>query len=434
MKKSIICLLLLLGIVGLLTGCQTGSQAIEPTPPEESEQEKAPEVVVHTQNYADSFVSTDGKTEFSVNVFGAVHEGTGTSVEVEPHAITAQEAQQFAQVFFGDADLYETVFIPPTGAAETVETVPCQWTYYPLEHYLGGSEELYLNGKKQILAIDATTECNGIAYKYVVTTRDEDDFLLNNINIFLSSHAPTGSQDKAPTEASLCGTAQPSEAQLKVAEEQAAKILDELELGKWEIVECYAEEFFGTEPVYRICVNAVPALGTGNVLRYPYLQNVAVKTDNATEYLQTDAHFAFSGNGDLLACTIQSPIDVVKTNEPATILDFDTLMSAAKTAFSTKDYSEYAWQVSWDTSRNYNCKVNVTGFIYGLTRTEVPDNNKAFSYVPSVTFYGNYQVYDAANGTQLYDSETIADGEDIPLLVLNAYDGTVVPMQSDKLS
>lgn len=361
-------------------------------------------------------------------------EGAASSIEVKPHALTESEAQRIAQVIFGDAPLYETVFVPQDSGEKSMR-IPCQWKYYPLEHYLGGSEELYVNGKKQILAIDATTERNGMTYKIVVTTRDEDDFLLNNINVFLDSQPLADGQGNTPVTADLCDSKQPTDAQIKALEEKSKKLLEVTGLGKWKIVECYAEEFISAnEPAYRICVNAVPNLGEVDVIRYPHLQNVATKTDNVTEYLLTDAHFEFSGNGDLMVCTIQSPIDIVHTNEPVSILDFDALMSAAKTAFSAKDYGEYAWQVIWDTSRNYNCKVNVTGFTYGLTRTEVHDNNKAFIYVPSVTFYGDYRVYDADNDTCVYNSETIAAGDAIPLLVLNANDGTVVTMQSDKLS
>ena len=421
----------------LFTGCQAAPEA-QKTEEEPAFPQEENEVILDLQSYEDSFTGNDGKVQFNISALGRIPTGSASAVEVVPHFISPEEAKQAAQAFFGAEAIYETAFVPTPEAAESWPMTPCQWTYYPLGHYTGGSEDLMYHGKPQILAIDATSAIGGTAYKFVAATRQEDDFLLNHITAFLSQAVPQGSQWMIRTEEDLCSGQIPDEVQMQAVQQKASAILDRLGFGSWEITECFAEEQLAKGEYYRIILHAVPVVGETPVLRYRAQDQVAQKAPAALPYFLTDAEFVFTGSGELLHCKIQSPIDVTEIQGQQPILPFDALMAAAKVTLSEqvseKILEEYGARLQQlGSTANCTAQVNVTEFRFGLTRTDAPGEKSTYIYVPSVAFYGNYQIMEEGTDIGLYSSEAIDDANDIPLLVLNSGTGEPIYTQSGKL-
>lgn len=435
MKNNIFSMLMLsILTVLLLSGCQEVSREQDSESEINSELPSVEEdVTLDLIIYEDRFISADGKVNYTASALGSVPTGDAASVDVKPHYVTPEEANAFAQVLFNGEDIYETVFT--AGEQTHWDAIPCQWTFYPLGHYTGGSKELVDNGKKQIMAIDATSAINDIAYKYVVTIHEDNDFLLSNINVFLSSTVPQNSTWKVMQESSLCSSQKSTEEQIQAAVNSTATILEHMGMGTWEISEYYDEEFIQSDVNYRIVVDAVPVLESVPVLHYNVLDQVSNKTVDTPSYFLTDAQFTYSGSGQLLSCTIQSAIDVNSTNAPQRLMTFDELKAAAKETLTVKTIDEYSARLMQlrDSSDGLVCNVLINTFRYGLTRVNEIGSTNTFTYVPSVAFYGNYDVIDAENSTCLFHSESIDNENDIPLLTLNACTGEILEMQNGKL-
>ena len=69
--------------------------------------------------------------------------------------------------------------------------------------------------------------------------------------------------------------------------------------------------------------------------------------------------------------------------------------------------------------------MQITQVEYGLTRTKVPNSDESYYYIPAGMFRGNVEYCIEDTGEVLYFQE------DVPLLMLNAVDGSVVPMDNE---
>ena len=67
----------------------------------------------------------------------------------------------------------------------------------------------------------------------------------------------------------------------------------------------------------------------------------------------------------------------------------------------------------------------ITQFEYGLTRTKTPNTDESYYYVPAAMFLGNVEYRYQNTGEIFYFQE------DVPLLLLNAVDGTVIPLENE---
>ena len=66
------------------------------------------------------------------------------------------------------------------------------------------------------------------------------------------------------------------------------------------------------------------------------------------------------------------------------------------------------------------CGVDINHLEYGLPRVKIPDIEDGYYYIPSVILQGNVEYIGDETG------EVYIDNENIPLLVLNAVDRSVI--------
>lgn len=73
----------------------------------------------------------------------------------------------------------------------------------------------------------------------------------------------------------------------------------------------------------------------------------------------------------------------------------------------------------------YTCTVKISQVEYGLTRTKAPNTDESYYYVPASVFRGSVEYCIKDTGEVFYFQE------DVPLLMLNAVDGSVIPLTNE---
>lgn len=351
--------------------------------------------------YTDSFSSTDGSVEFTLNIDTEVSNAPMPVAEVEPHYLTGQDAKRVAEVLFGDAEIYEArpilapketiysksqvqelltkwaqytdleflldLYGDERNAETTAEVVkkfiadyseaydnfqeedprvPCEWTLKPDAYYLYSPDEVaQMDVSDYNYGIEAEVTANGIGYIYTVSTRNKVDFKINNIIVRLGDGGISPDTiDIRTYEARLCRTDKPTDAQMEAAQAKASELLAQMELGDWLVDECYLQtiNYYGDTPEYVICVNAVPVINGIPASRRPQLDNLRSKEVYSSNYYLTDASFGFSADGRLVSFQLYSSIDVTEIlNDNVATLGIDELMEKAKSHLSLSDRASY---------------------------------------------------------------------------------------------
>lgn len=257
-------------------------------------------------------------------------------VEVVPHYLTEADAQRVAMVLFGNEECYEKKpilaecfskqeiqkkihrwtkyanndsirdlfgqesefildLVKDSIAYYTTElekapgdeiNKKCQWTFkdeayytYSLEDIVSGEEMLGNN------AIMATYEIGDVSYSYKAVTRNKSDYKLNMISAHLfGGTSPMGIDERIFT-AYLCRTGEPTEEQIDYISQKAEKMLEEMDLGSWEINQCTIQTaYYGDQPEYMVHINATPLLCGVAAAQQPELYNLNSDSLYASNY------------------------------------------------------------------------------------------------------------------------------------------------------
>lgn len=432
--------------------------------------------------YSEEFSSTDGSVEFRMYIDADVFDGNWPVVEVKPHYLTEDDAQRVAIALFGNVDFYESeprlapvyskqemqenikrwsqytnqkslreLYGDYGGNLEYAETViknyienytalceeadenymheTCQWKFKKESYYWEAAADLEgqpLENEND--AIQATFQNGNIKYEFSASTRDKDDFKINNICAYLSSGDSPYSIDERIYRAQLCRTKEPTESQLEEVKVNAESMLDQMQLGSWLIDKCYVDtKYYDDVPEYTICIKAVPVLNGIPALRRPQLANLKSDEAYASNYYLTDAEFEFSANGDLVSFWMYSPIDVSNiVNDNVAVYGSDALLEKAKNCLELSDYYGYGFPGSLDSlDQDVGCTVNVMNMDMNLTRVKVPNSDESYYYIPALTLVGNIEYYGKDNGTVYYCAENVT------LLVMNAVDGSIINITNE---
>ena len=450
-----------------------------------------------TQNvsYTDSFTSTDGSVQFQLSIDDTIPVQAWPVVEIVPHHLTAEDAERVANALFDNAEFYEKrparapekeifsksqiqeqlancqrwldldymtqLYGDAKYAENQIETVrgfmeryteafdaapeedprvPCEWTLKTDSVYSYSQEEMSeLDTSEDNMAIKAEVVTDGIDYRYSISTRDKDDFKINNIHVSIGSGFGPGSIEHDEQIARLCRTGKPTEAQIIAVKESAEDMISRMELGDWLIDQCYVQEHthHGT-PEYYVYVTAVPTFHAAASIRRPQIGNLRSSVAYASSYYLTDMVFHFSPNGELIDFELFSTIDVKQViNDNTAVLPMDDLMERANQHLSLSDYGAYYIPASSieiyeeEYGENIICMINITQMDYGLTRVKAPNTDDSYYYVPALMLSGSI-VYQGQNTGTVYDSysQTVGTEELWPLICLNAIDGSVIELQN----
>lgn len=446
-------------------------------------------------SYTDSFTSTDGSIQFQLSIADTIPVQAWPVVEIVPHYLTAEDAERVASALFGDAEFYEKrpVLAPDDqlfskseiqerladcqrwldvdymtqlyGDAQYAENqieivkrfienysealdvapeedprIPCEWTLKPDSVYFYSQEEMSkIDISEDNMDIQAEVVMDGIDYEYGISTRDRDDFKINNIHASIGSGYGPSTVERDELISKFCRTNEPTEAQITAVKEKAEDMISRMELGDWLIDQCYVQEYthHGT-PEYYVCVTAVPTFQGTASIRRQQLGNLRSSAAYASSYYLTDMAFQFSPNGELIEFELSSTIDVQQViNDNTAVLPMDDLMERAKQHLSLSDYGAYYIPASSieiyeeEYGEKIICKINISQMDYGLTRVKAPNTDDSYYYVPALMLSGSIEYCGQNTGT-VYDSYSQMMGNDElrPLVCLNAIDGSVIELQN----
>lgn len=461
--------------------------ATEPENTETSQGEQA-----NTFAYQEEFSSTDGSVNFSMNVESSLSNEALPVVEVMPHYLTGEDAKRVANAVFGDVEYWRPRLLlgdsatsytkseiqaclnrwakytdPEVLAAALcrenveydIETVkefieaftemyeslpdeipmtPCDWTLHPASTYSYSPQDLESRDISQDNdEIHANLTYNGLDYRFVVSTRNRSDFKINNISAWVTYNSP-GDLDQRILKNELQTTEKPTEEAMSTAKEQVSQWLNGMNLGAWQVDSCESNfwEQENGEKMWSITVRAVPVLEDIPALRRPQIGNLRGDTLYFSNYYLTDAEFNFNADGVLLDFTIYSPVDLKEVvNAHAATLSMDELMTRVREHLSLSDLYEYGmadWELDGlqkDSGEKILCKVDLNRAEYGLMRVKVPNTDESYYYVPSLVLAGDIYYVGAETGTVYYELKPENPNQVMPLLALNAIDGSVINLK-----
>lgn len=491
MKKNIWILTALLFAV-FLSACQASPQkeavvrrndgAFDANAVQPAEECHAPEQT-EALSVQDAFQSTDGSVTFQIAVQNSIHTPNMPVVEVVPHTLSEEEARNAALALCGtSAHFYEAEpilneryskddilaqidrwaslasvegmqYLFPNGADFTWESdaqtlresiayltstylnddapdyahTPCQWTFKPSSHYLYGAEGMDgvdTSRDNEEISVWASNG-EGRYSELTISRRDRKDYKLNNIYYNATISGPL-MVEYALYRAEKLRTEHPNEAQIENAVCKAQAIMEQMDLGTWKVIFSDVEvNQAGEVTEYIIHLNAVPVFENVAAIHRPQLSNLKSQTVYASNYYLTEATFDFSADGTLMNFTLYSPVDVKQVlHENVKTMTSDQLFSRAKEHLALSD--AYAYGASLERiGTGYDCTVTISQVEYGLTRTKVPNTDESYYYVPAAVFRGTveYRMQDA--------TDAFYYREDVPLLMLNAVDGSVIPLDNE---
>lgn len=317
---------------------------------------------------------------------------------------------------------------------------PCKWTFRPESTYMYSAEklaELDLDLSKDLSVIDIDVDTGNIPYALTFYIYDREEFKLSYISAYPNTRYSPWSIDESIFHAQLCRTSKPTQAQIDAALKKAQEILDEIGLGQWVVDESYLEtQYVGDAEEYIIHVNAVPIFNGVPVIRRPQIDRTNSESIYSASYYFTDVHFEFTATGNLIQFRLDSPLDIVRVvNENVAVLPFDTLMDTAQKMLIYSDYQAYGLsgdllnELEREAGENFMCKVEICNLEFGLIRVNVPNLDYRYYYVPGIIVYGTVDYYGKDSQT-LYQAsgETLGSDRVVPLIALNAVDGSVIEL------
>lgn len=421
------------------------------------------------------FVSNDGSIEFYFDLDEEVSGEPIPVVQVAPHQITEEDAKRVAHALFGDRDYYEAeprreynfskaeiqtkldrwelyttqdaidaLYAGKGSTNRTVEIVnsfieefyqrledapvenphtPCQWRFRKSSEYIIPKEERdekdFSNDNDEI---SAKVVVNEIPYLFSAANRDKDDFRVNDIYACIEDGISPANIDEFYFEALLCRTAEPTEEQISAAKEKASTMLSNMNLGTWQIDECYVETVSYCEvPEYVIHINAVPVFNGIPAVRVDQIPALRGPEPGVSYYYYTDVHFEFAPGGELMFFNMDSPVDIVASSVTGNLLTVEQLLEAAKSHLFGLSAEYFSWiPNAYIGDDVLMCRVDISGLDYNLTRTSAIDTRENFIYAPGITLTGTVTYYEKGSGKEIY---TIAD---TTLVTVSGVDGTVV--------
>ena len=430
-------------------------------------------------NYHHFFQSSDKSVDFTFDIQENYSAEGMPIIEVAPHYLTESDAQHVATVLFGNAEFYEAqpyfaamyskeeiqqkiarwsqytsetsiakLFGSPQDnaikvikdfienytqlmetAPDVKEQSPCLWQFQESWKYSYTAEQV---GKENISLsqddeIQANVTYDGIPYRYTVSTRNKNDYKYNMISVKPDYGITPWDLDEMILQEKLCRDKVPSEQQIASATKKASELLNEINLGKWEI-DSYEVQMIerGDAIDYRIAIRAVPVFNGATAVRMPQLSNLKSETAYASNYYLTDSQFIFAPDGTLLSFQLISPVDITSViNETPKVLGMDELLEIAKNHFILSDAHSYGpGGIIEEMGQEIDCNVIINKMEYGLARVKVPNTDDRYYYVPSIVLVGNieYNIHDTG--------EICFSEESTTLLNLNAVDGSVIPLDN----
>ena len=444
--------------------------------------ESASTDIPNKNDTSDVDMSKDGVIEFRMNIDEEIYGELIPSLEVKPHFLTEVDAKRVAYILFPEGEFYEgESALEKNFSKDEIQEKIDRWSYYASEESLREliayrsyqpdyleeiavniqnfidnyshmlvhapesnphqlcdwtfkKESVYSLTKSELTNIDtcddndnivADIKSGDIHYRFYVATRDEEDFLLSSIGVYLYDGIGPDMIDERIFRAWLCKTGKPTDAQIAAVRTKVESMIAQMQLGQWQIDRCYVETNKINEyTYYSIHVNAVPVLNGTPALRKAQLTNLRSDLPGAARLYYTDLQFEFSANGELVYFSMQSPLDVIRKDVTAmSTLDIEEQFAIAKEYLSQQDF--YAYSMGLESTFDHHgdpigCVANITGLEYNLTRINGQNPLASYYYVPGIKLTGSVKYYNLNTG------ETYLERPDVIFAIIDAAAGSVV--------
>lgn len=430
------------------------------------------------QAFTTSFSSTDGSVIFNVNIMPPVVDNNTQTVKVSSHFLTEDDAKRVATSLFPDVEFYEAE--PPqsenlskseiqqrihrwsqyadfsalkslygdtysdaalTDMQETIKSFvenytlryesasaenthqKCMWKWRKTLDYLLSEEELIgIDTSDSNDEISTQLTYDDVPYCFTASTRNKSDYKVNLLSAYIYTGMGPANLDENVIRAQLARTAEPTQSDIDTVKAKAEKMLAEMNLGTWQIDECYVDvQEYGKATEYTICVNVVPAFGSTSTLRHTQLSSLKNKDGYAPEQYYTDVNFAFSAEGDLISFNMYTPVEIKETINTE-VMSISSLLERAQIFLTNTDSYAYGYGNYLPLiDESVQCIVDISSAEVGLSRIKVQNEDDSYFYVPSVLLKG-ISTYVGEETDRVFYAST----EPESILCINAIDGTII--------
>lgn len=409
-------------VIAALLLCVATAVCLLTNPVNAEENSPAPGVL-----YTDSFMNQEGTLTFNFSLVPISVPDLPETVpvlQIAPKEITPEQAQQIAAGIFGDSPIYAYIedqrtkadveaaiavtedflarkeelfasdkivtqssleFYTDTAerklanyreelltAPETLTHSPCDWTFHPVSYYdesiLDPNPDPYDTYWKNE-SILATAYIGDIPYTLNFTRRDEEDFRLQSIFIYVDTY-------RVETLYQEFTSALPTEADIQAAIGEAQRILNATGLENY-IVTSYSASKYGIDiiayPTYEDIL-CPWAKGVGPTIK------TTAQSYMGSNFYQEKITLTFR-EGTLFCFELQAQAEVVETvNEDYHMLSCTEALAHLKTHMTEGSCIDWTAGVSGT--------IDITSVQFGYARIPIGDGTGDFQLIPAYYFFG----------------------------------------------
>ena len=315
-------------------------------------------------------------------------------------------------------------------AREEVTPVPCEWKFYPMEHYAvhgfdyAGSDPYYTDAFPAGMSVDlrAVTELGGVPYEFWLNNNEREDFRNHSLSVFVLMPDSEGTAEERKVQKrewymsmGLYSDTAADESALDSACAQAVKLADEMGLGEWRFTAAAVDRTESTGEGWQIEVTGMPVYEG-----YPVNWQSAAGQDCCPESLT----IRMANSGALIDLQYTSPMEIVEVTEQTAALktreDMEPLAIQAMRELSCETLipGHASEKEYWDAIGAVitEVRLDIDSVCVGYIR--VPCGGGDFLLVPSLSFPGRLSVTGSIPGVHESPMELLdrdGDGYNVSL-------------------
>ena len=369
---------------------------------------------------------------------------------VTDEAIKANYGEDISDVILEDVrqarmELLEYYRNAYANASGTPSPVPCQWKFWPMEHYVfhdyAGADLSYTDDIPYGIQADlrATATVDGIPYQLWASNYEREDFCNHSVSIFLNAPEGLGGFNSAGYNdwirgLGLCAQEPATEQELNGALAKAAGLLSDMGLGDWQL---RAENRIGWDSnnSWLIAVEGQPIYAGYPVVKQDAIKDVDGSPFYGQDYYCESVSLYFSNEGRLIRFEYQGAAEVVEyTEEAVSLMGEEELRQFVSDTMRAWEYSDLFDYTADREMRSFGdlpvdisqCSVDFDSITVGFARKETEGTD--YLLVPVISFRGELKVTGIIEGVSKSPMELIMrdDSGEHALLMINLTDGSVI--------
>lgn len=369
---------------------------------------------------------------------------------VTDEAIKANYGEDISDVILEDVrqarmELLEYYRNAYANASGTPSPVPCQWKFWPMEHYVfhdyADADLSYTDDIPYGIQADlrATATVDGIPYQLWASNYEREGFCNHSVSIFLNAPEGLGGFNSEGYNdwirgLGLCAQEPATEQELNGALAKAAGLLSDMGLGDWQL---RAENRIGwdSDNSWLIAVEGQPIYAGYPVVKQDAIKDVDGSPFYGQDYYCESVSLYFSNEGRLIRFEYQGAAEVVEyTEEAVSLMGEEELRQFVSDTMRAWEYSDLFDYTADREMRSFGdlpvdisqCSVDFDSITVGFARKETEGTD--YLLVPVISFRGELKVTGIIEGVSKSPMELIMgdDSGEHALLMINLTDGSVI--------